>query len=208
MGIAKICKRGLFFFGRSTDHVLWQLPTVLCTHARCQMNGINEPAFPTPMKHKNEEKIYAMKETASPKIGWCNSITCILVVLEKDADGFAVVYPSDRLCENAANLQYFEFRAQALVLFLWDTVSDDDFVDGARVDASDGVAAENSVCEESVDVGSALSLYKLGGAGNGVGCISEIIDDNGDPASDISHKHHGGVLAVSDASRTTFLGFN
>jgi hypothetical protein len=26
------------------------------------MNGINEPAFPTPMKHKNEEKIYAMKE--------------------------------------------------------------------------------------------------------------------------------------------------
>lgn len=91
------------------------------------------------------------------------------------------------------------------MLFLWDTVSDDDFVDGAGVDAGDGVTAENSVGEESVDVGSALSLYKLGSAGNGVGCISEVIDDNGDTASNISHKHHGGVLAVSDASWTTFL---
>lgn len=136
---------------------------------------------------------------------WCNSITCILVVLEKDADRFAVVNPSDRLCEYAANLQYFEFRAQALVLFLWDTVSDDDFVNSAGVDAGNGIAAENSVGEKCVDVGGTLSLYKLGSAGNGVGCISEIINDNGDPASDISHKHHSGVLAVSDASWSTFL---
>lgn len=54
------------------------------------------------------------------------------------------------------------------MLFLWDTVSDDDFVDGTGVDAGDGVAAENSVCEESIDVGGALSLYKLGSAGNGI----------------------------------------
>lgn len=91
------------------------------------------------------------------------------------------------------------------MLFLWDTVSDDDFVNGAGVDAGDGVAAENSVREESIDVGSAFSLYKLRRAGDGVGCICEIIDDNGDPASDIPHKHHSGVLAVSDASWTTFL---
>ena len=54
------------------------------------------------------------------------------------------------------------------MLFLWDTVSDDDFVDGTGVDTGDGVAAENSVCEESIDVGGALSLYKLGSAGNGI----------------------------------------
>lgn len=116
-----------------------------------------------------------------------------------------MIYPSNRLCEYAANLQYFEFRAKAFVLFLWDTVSDDDFVNGAGVDAGDGVAAENSVCEKGIDVGSTFPLYKLGGAGNRVRCISEIIDDNGNSASDISHKHHGGVLAVSDASRSTFL---
>lgn len=61
--------------------------------------------------------------------------------------------------------------------------------------------------QQGVDSGGALLLEEFGGAGDGVGGVGEVVDEDGEARGDIAHEHHGGVLAVGDLCGPAFLGW-
>ncbi len=91
------------------------------------------------------------------------------------------------------------------MLVLWNRVGDDDLIDRRCVQTGQSIARKNSMGDQGVDVSRSLALDQLGSAGNGVGGIGQIINDDRDAASDIADKHHGRVLAVRDAGWATLL---
>jgi len=128
-----------------------------------------------------------------------------LVVLEKHTDGFSMVNATDRFSEDTADVQDLKLGTQFLVLLLWHAVRDDDLVDRRSIDAGNRIAAEDAVGEKRVDVCGALAFHKLGGAGNCVGGVCEIVNEDGDTAGYVSYEHHRRILAIGDAGRSAFL---
>ena len=128
-----------------------------------------------------------------------------LIVLEKDADRLTVVNTADRLGENAANLKNLELWASSLVLVLWNRVGNNDLVNSRGVEAGQGIPGEDTVGDQCIDVGSALALDKLGGTGDSVAGISQIIDNDSNTACNISDKHHSRILTIGDARWATLL---
>lgn len=128
-----------------------------------------------------------------------------LIVLEKNADRLSVVNTTDRLGKNATNLQNLEFWASSLVLLLWNRVGNNDLVNSRGIKAGQGISGEDTVGDQRIDIGSTLALDKLGSTGDSVAGISQIIDDDGNTACNISDKHHSGILAIGDACWATLL---
>lgn len=128
-----------------------------------------------------------------------------LLVLEKNADGLAVVDTADGFRKGRTNVENLKFGAHALVLFLWDGIGDHQLVDGRRIDARNGIAAKHAVSDEGINSRGALLLQELGGSGDGIRGVGQIINQNTNPIGNISHEHHSGILAIRDLRRTTFL---
>ena len=109
------------------------------------------------------------------------------------------------LAENVADLQDLELGATAQVINLVHTVGHNNPVKGARVDALNSVTAQNAVRDQCVNLGCALLFQQLGGTGDRVRSIREVVNQNGYPIANITNQHHGSVLAVCDLSGAALL---
>ena len=116
-----------------------------------------------------------------------------------------MVHPPDRLAEDRRDVEYLEFWALLLVLVLGYRVGHYDFVDAAGVDARDSIAAKDAVGDEDDDLESALALEKLGGAGDGVARVDDVVDKDADSVGDVADEHHACVSLFVVFDGTTFL---
>jgi hypothetical protein len=116
-----------------------------------------------------------------------------------------VVHATNSLSENVAHFKDLQLRASRLVLSLVDSVRDDYFVERAGVDALDRVSAQDAVRDERIHLGCALFLQQLRRAGNRIGGICKIIDQNRGPIFHVSNQHHGRVLPVVDLCGSALL---
>jgi hypothetical protein len=116
-----------------------------------------------------------------------------------------MVHAPDRLSKHVAHFQHLQLRAACFVLRLIDRVCHNDFVQGAGVDAIDRVAAQDAVRDERVHLGCAFLLQQLCRACDGVRSVCQVIDKDGRAVRDVSHQHHGRVLAVVDLCWSALL---
>lgn len=93
--------------------------------------------------------MYAGNDHSCVALNWAHRV--ISVVREQGADGLAVVYTSDRLSKDVGNIQNLELGTCLPVLMLRYGVGDNHFVNGRRVDTRNGIPAEDSVSDKSVD---------------------------------------------------------
>jgi len=129
----------------------------------------------------------------------------LLIVLEKDADGLAVVDAANGLRKDGGDVQVLKLGAESHVIPLRNRVGDDHLVDGRSVNTRDGVTAKNTMGQEGVDVSSALLLEQLGSSGNGVAGVDEIVDEDADLVLDIAHQHHASVALLGVLGRASLL---
>lgn len=126
-------------------------------------------------------------------------------MLEQHADGFTVVDAADGLAKDGRDVNDLELGAQAAVLVLGHRVCDEHLINGRGVDARNGVAAEDAVRQQGIDLGGALLLEQLGCARDGVGGIGEIVDEDADAVGDVADKHHASVFLLGELDGTAFL---
>ena len=96
------------------------------------------------------------------------------------------MHTSNRLGEHLPHLQHLQLSTLLQVLLLWDGIGHHDLVQRGLVDALASVAGEDAVGDESVDGVGAGFLEEFGGAGDGVGCICQIVDEYGGPVGDVA----------------------
>ena len=119
-------------------------------------------------------------------------------MVKEHRDRFTIVNTSDRLGENPRHIKDLELVAQnGLVLLLRCRVGGDDFVNGGSIDSLNGVAGKEAVRDDGVNPEGALVLEQLGGSGDGVARVDEIVDQQRDAAGDITNKHRGGNLLAT-----------
>jgi hypothetical protein len=116
-----------------------------------------------------------------------------------------VVHPADGFGEHVANLQDLELGARCQVLLLRDGIGGDDLVDGAGIDALDGIAREHTVRDERIHGLGTFLLQELSGACDGVRGISQVIDEDGGTTAHFTDEQHGGVLTIRNLRRAAFL---
>lgn len=129
----------------------------------------------------------------------------LLSVLEEDADGLAVVDAANGFGEDGGDVDDVEFGTHAAVLVLGHGVGDEQLVDGGGIDATDGIAAEDAVADEGVDHGGALALEQLGGAGDGVCGVDDVVDEDAHAVGDVADEHHAGVALLVELDGPAFL---
>ena len=129
-----------------------------------------------------------------------------LLVVEENADRFTVVDAADRLGENGGDVQDVELGSKLLlVLVLGYRVGNDQLVNRRSLDAVDSVTAEDTVSQQRVDGGGTLLLKELGGSGDGVAGIGNVVEKNADAIGNVTDEHHASVLAIGDLGRATLL---
>jgi hypothetical protein len=104
-----------------------------------------------------------------------------------------------------SNFKHFKLWTPLLVLSLVNGVGYYDPIERTGIDPVYGVAAQHAMRNQGVHFRGTLFLQQFGGSSDGVGSIREIVDQDGRLARYFADKHHGGILAVGDLSRTTFL---
>jgi hypothetical protein len=109
------------------------------------------------------------------------------------------------LCKHIADLENLQLGAPRLVLGLVDGVGHNDLVQGTRVDAVDGVATKDAMRDQRIHLRGALLLDQLGRACDSVGCVRQVVDENGGAICDVANQHHGRVLAVADLCGAALL---
>jgi hypothetical protein len=109
------------------------------------------------------------------------------------------------LSKVCADIQNFQFRTAPLVLMLRHAIGDDNLVQGAGIDAFDGVTAEHTMREKCVDFRGTLFLQQLGRTCNGIGGIGKVVYQDGRSVGYIANEHHDGILPVGDARGAAFL---
>lgn len=117
-----------------------------------------------------------------------------------------MVDAADRLGENRGDVQDVKLGSKLLlVLVLGNRVGNDQLVNRRSLDAVDSVTAEDTVSQQGVDGGGALLLKELGSSGDGVAGIGNIVEQNANAVSNVTHEHHASVLAIGDLGRTALL---
>jgi len=84
------------------------------------------------------------------------------------------------------------------VVLLRHRVGYNDLVQRTRVDAIDGVSAQNAVGDQCNHLRRTLLFKQFGRAGDRVGRVGQIVDEDGSALGYIADKHHGRILAVID----------
>lgn len=109
------------------------------------------------------------------------------------------------LSEDMAHFQDLQLRTPAKMIDLVHTVGHDHLVEGASVDALNGIAAQDTVSDQGVDLGGALLLQQFGGTRDGIGGVRQIVDQDCYPILNVTDQHHGGILTVCDLCGAAFL---
>lgn len=106
------------------------------------------------------------------------------IVLKQHTDALAMMHPSNGLGEDLPDFQhlYLASTSQAFhladVLLLGHRVRDDDLVQIARVNAFDRITGEDAVSYQRDNSRGAALFEQLGSAGDGVGCVGQIVDED------------------------------
>jgi hypothetical protein len=116
-----------------------------------------------------------------------------------------MVYTSDSLGEDITDFEDLELGASRFVFGLVDCIGHNDLVECASVDALDGVSAQDTVGNECKHLGRAFLLEQFRSAGDCVGSIRQIIDEDGSAVRDISDQHHGRILPVVNLGRSSLF---
>jgi hypothetical protein len=116
-----------------------------------------------------------------------------------------MVHAADSLGEDVADLEDLELRAARFVLCLVHRVGHDHLVEGAGINAIDGISAQDPVGDERIHLGSALLLQQLRRTRDRVRCVCQVIDEDGRAVRDVSDEHHSRILAVVDLGGTALL---
>jgi hypothetical protein len=91
------------------------------------------------------------------------------------------------------------------VILLGHRVGHNDLVQCTSVDALNRISTQDAVCNERDYLRSALLLQKFRRAGNGVGGIRQIIDQDSCALPNVSNQHHGRILPVVDLCGAALL---
>src|SRR6201747_901920 len=91
------------------------------------------------------------------------------------------------------------------MLFLRDTVRDNDLIQCRSVDAGYGISTEYAMREQCIDVGGPFFLQQLGCPGDCIGRICQIIDKDTNFVGNIPYKHHCGILTLCNTRWSAFL---
>ena len=126
-------------------------------------------------------------------------------VLEKHANALTVVYTADSLGKDRRNVENLQLRAEPAMLLLRHRVRHNNLVQGRGIDTRNGIAAEDTVGDESVHFGGTLALEEFRSSGDGVGGIDQVVNKDTDPISDITDEHHAGIAVLVELNRTAFL---
>ena len=89
---------------------------------------------------------------------------------------------SAHLCKHIADLENLQLGAPGHVLGLVNRVGHNDLVQSTRVDAVDGIATKDAMRDQRIHLRGALLLDQLGRARDGVGCVSQVVDEDGGAA--------------------------
>lgn len=116
------------------------------------------------------------------------------------------MHPPYRLRKHAPNIQHLQLRTAFLVFLLRDTVRHHHLIQRAGIDPLDRIAGKHAVGEQGIDFRGALLFQEFGGAGDGVGGVGEVVDEDGEARGDVADEHHGSVLAVGDFCGAALLG--
>lgn len=82
------------------------------------------------------------------------------------------------------------------MIILWHGVGDDNLIQRARIYALHGITGEYTMSDQREDPGRAFLFEKFGCASDGVGRVSEVVDEDGGAAFDLADQQHGRILAV------------
>lgn len=111
-----------------------------------------------------------------------------------------------RLGKDGRDIQDVELGSKLLlVLVLGNRVGNDQLVNRRGLDAADSVAAEDTVSQQGVNCGGALLLKELGGSGDSVAGVGNVVEQNADAVSNVTHEHHTGILAIGNLGRAALL---
>lgn len=89
-----------------------------------------------------------------------------------------MVDASNSLRKNAGDVQHFQLRTHFLVKVLRHRVCHDDLVQGGGVYSRDGIAAEDAMCHQRIDLLRPLTLEKFSCSCDGVARVQQIVDQN------------------------------
>ena len=98
-----------------------------------------------------------------------------------------MVYSSDCFRKDITYLQHLEFRTETHILFLRNTVCDNDFIESGSIDPRNGIAAEHAMGEQRIHHRSTLLFQEFSCARDGIGGIGKVIHENSYFASNISN---------------------
>lgn len=104
-----------------------------------------------------------------------------------------------------ADFQDLKLGALQDMITLSNSIGDNDLVDGALIDTLNGISTQETVRDQSVDLRRSFLLQKSSGACDGIGGVCKIVDQDSGAILDVTDKHHGGILAISDLGGTAFL---
>lgn len=119
---------------------------------------------------------------------------CLNGIVKKETDRLSVVCTTDGLGQCAGNVNGIQLGADLLLVLVGDSVGNNNLGQNTVVNDLDSLAAENTMCDNGIDLDGTVLCKGLGGQSEGTASISHIIDQDGDLALDISDQHHPGNL--------------
>jgi hypothetical protein len=111
-------------------------------------------------------------------------------VREQETDRFTVVCASAGLCQCRADIDGVNLVAHLLLLLVGYCVGHDDTVQATVVDVLNGIAGENAVYDNSVDLLGAVLHDGVGGFDESTTCIGHVVNNDRNLVFDISDEDH------------------
>lgn len=115
-------------------------------------------------------------------------------IVKKETDRLSVVCATDGLGQCTGNVNGIQLGADLLLVLVRDSVCNNNLSQNTVVNDLDSLAAENTMCDNGIDLDGTVLSKGLGGQSEGTASISHIIDQDGDLSLDISNQHHPGNL--------------
>lgn len=109
---------------------------------------------------------------------------------EQEADRLAVVCTADGLSKGSRDINGVQLGADLLLVVVGDSVGDNDLGQDTVVDDLDGLAAQDTVCDNGVHLQSTVLGQGLGCQSKSSTSIGHVVDQNGNLSLDISNQHH------------------
>lgn len=116
-----------------------------------------------------------------------------------------MVNSANSFSKDGRNVQYLQLGAQTTMLVLGNRIGHNDLVNGRCIKTGDCVATEDTVGEQSIDFGCSLLLQELRSSCDGVGSVSQVVNQDANAIGNIANEHHASVSLFSKLNGAAFL---